>query len=56
MAAHIKAQGVSDPLTGLKNRRGFDVILSSLVATSRAGNQPLSLILADIVNPVQLFG
>lgn len=46
--ATAEAQGVSDPLTGLKNRRGFDVILSSLVATSRAGNQPLSLILADI--------
>lgn len=46
--ATAEAQGVSDPLTGLKNRRGFDIILSSQVATSRAGNQPLSLILADI--------
>ncbi|MFM8748214.1 MAG: diguanylate cyclase [Aestuariivirga sp.] len=46
--ATAEAQGVSDPLTGLKNRRGFDVILSAQVAASRSGNQPLSLILADI--------
>jgi diguanylate cyclase len=39
---------VSDPLTGLKNRRGFDVILSAQVSASRSANQPLSLILADI--------
>lgn len=46
--ATAEAQGVSDPLTGLKNRRGFDVILSAQVSASRSGNQPLSLILADI--------
>ena len=46
--ATAEAQGVSDPLTGLKNRRGFDVILSAQVSASRSANQPLSLILADI--------
>ena len=46
--ATAEAQGVSDPLTGLKNRRGFDVILSAQVSASRSGSQPLSLILADI--------
>lgn len=46
--ATAEAQGLSDPLTGLKNRRGFDVVLSSQVAACRSGGQPLSLILADI--------
>jgi diguanylate cyclase len=46
--ATAEAQGLSDPLTGLKNRRGFDVVLSSQVAACRSGGPPLSLILADI--------
>lgn len=46
--ATAEAQGLSDPLTGLKNRRGFDVVLASQLATARDGAQPLSLILADI--------
>ena len=45
--ATAEAQGLSDPLTGLKNRRGFDVVLASQLATARNGGQPLSLILAD---------
>lgn len=46
--ATAEAQGLSDPLTGLKNRRGFDVVLASHLASARSGGQPLSLILADI--------
>lgn len=46
--ATAEAQGLSDPLTGLKNRRGFDVVLASQLATCRAGGPPLSLILIDI--------
>ena len=46
--ATAEAQGLSDPLTGLKNRRGFDVVLASQLAASRNGSQPLSLIIADI--------
>jgi len=46
--ANAEAQGLSDPLTGLKNRRGFDVVLASQLATARNGGQPLSLIIADI--------
>ncbi|WP_161957088.1 GGDEF domain-containing protein [Aestuariivirga litoralis] len=46
--ATAEAQGLSDPLTGLKNRRGFDVVLASHLATARNGGQPLSLIIADI--------
>lgn len=46
--ATAEAQGLSDPLTGLKNRRGFDVVLASQLAGARDGGQPLSLIIADI--------
>jgi diguanylate cyclase len=46
--ANAEAQGLSDPLTGLKNRRGFDVVLSSQVAACRGGGPPMSLILIDI--------
>ena len=46
--ANAEAQGLSDPLTGLKNRRGFDVLLAAQIATARTAGQPLSLILADI--------
>jgi diguanylate cyclase len=44
----VEAQGLSDPLTGLKNRRSFDVVLASQVVAARASGEPLSLILADI--------
>ena len=46
--ANAEAQGLSDPLTGLKNRRGFDVVLAAQLASARNAGQPLSLILADI--------
>lgn len=46
--ATAEAQGLSDPLTGLRNRRGFDVVLSAQVAACRDGGPPLSLILVDI--------
>ena len=46
--ANAEAQGLSDPLTGLKNRRGFDVVLAAQLASARNASQPLSLILADI--------
>ena len=46
--ATAEAQGLSDPLTGLKNRRGFDVVLAAHLAAARNGGQPLSLIIADI--------
>lgn len=46
--ATAEAQGLSDPLTGVNNRRSFDIILASQVAALRYSTQPLSLILADI--------
>ena len=46
--ADAEEQGLSDPLTGLRNRRSFDIMLASQVAASRNSGQPMSLIIADI--------
>ncbi|MFN4142644.1 diguanylate cyclase, partial [Aestuariivirga sp.] len=46
--ATLEQQGMSDPLTGLRNRRSLDVVLASQVAAARSAGLPLSLILADI--------
>lgn len=46
--ATAEAQGLSDPLTGLKNRRGFDMVLAAQLASARDAGLPLSLIIADI--------
>lgn len=46
--AAAEAQGLSDPLTGLKNRRGFDLTLATEIAAARSGGKPMSLVMADI--------
>ena len=46
--AAAKAEGVSDSLTALKNRRGFDLTLASEVAAARENTKPLSLVMTDI--------
>ncbi len=46
--ADAEEQGLSDPLTGLRNRRSFDIMLASQVASARNAAQPLCLIIADI--------
>ena len=46
--AVAEEQGLSDALTGLRNRRGFDITLAGEIAGSKSGGKPLSLIIADI--------
>jgi diguanylate cyclase len=46
--AAAEAQGLSDPLTGLKNRRSFDLTLAAEVSSARTSLKPLSLVMADI--------
>lgn len=46
--AVAEAQGLSDPLTSLKNRRGFDLTLAAEIAAARSGGKPMSLVMADI--------
>ena len=46
--AEAQALGVSDALTLLKNRRGFDLCLASAIADAAQSSKPVSLIMADI--------
>ena len=46
--ADAEEQGLNDPLTGLRNRRSFDIMLASQVAAARNSTHPLCLIIADI--------
>jgi diguanylate cyclase len=45
---HIQQEAMQDPLTGVKNRKTFDVAIAKLVQTSRETNEPLALIMADV--------
>ena len=48
--AAAEEQGMTDPLTGLRNRRSFDVVLAAQVAAARNAAQPLSRAIAAIDN------
>jgi diguanylate cyclase (GGDEF)-like protein len=47
-------QSRTDPLTSLRNRRGFDEALKQLQATAQRYQRPLSLILIDLKNLKQI--
>lgn len=44
----IRAESLTDPLTGLGNRKYFDRAVEAAVKTSAANNEPLSLLMFDI--------
>lgn len=44
----IRAESLTDPLTGLGNRKYFDRALEAAVATAQEDGEPLSLLLFDI--------
>lgn len=44
----IRAETLTDPLTGLGNRKYFDRAVTDAVTTSMAGGRPLSLLMFDI--------
>ena len=44
----VRDEVLTDPLTGLLNRRGFDRALSASLEASRCGLAPLSLVMIDI--------
>jgi diguanylate cyclase len=44
----IRAESLTDPLTGLGNRKYFDRMIETAVQTSLAANEPLSLLMFDI--------
>jgi len=44
----IRAESLTDPLTGLGNRKYFDRMIEMAVQTALANNEPLSLLMFDI--------
>jgi diguanylate cyclase len=44
----IRTESLTDPLTGLGNRKYFDRMIESSVQTARANGEPLSLLMFDI--------
>jgi diguanylate cyclase len=44
----IRAESVTDPLTGLGNRKYFDRMIETAVQTALANDEPLSLLMFDI--------
>lgn len=44
----IQQEAMLDPLTGVKNRKTFDVELEACVRASRAEDRPLALVMADV--------
>ena len=47
-ALELRSQTFSDGLTGIANRRHFDVAMEKEVRRAKRGNQPLSLLMIDI--------
>jgi len=46
--AQIQQQALTDPLTGLFNRRSFELQLDQEVLMAKRTHQPLSLIMLDV--------
>jgi diguanylate cyclase len=44
----LREDVLTDPLTGLTNRRGFDVTLAALKMAADAGDEPFTLVMLDI--------
>jgi len=44
----IQREALSDPLTGISNRKSFDQALVSLIEETRESGRPLALIMADV--------
>ena len=46
--ASIQLEAMTDPLTGIRNRKTFDDSITKLIDLSEENDEPLSLILADV--------
>lgn len=44
----VRQEAMTDPLTGMRNRKCFDVAIEELIASSRIKGAPLALIMADV--------
>jgi diguanylate cyclase len=47
-AAELEVEALTDPLTGVRNRRGFDLTLPRMVATAHAVGRPLAIAVIDV--------
>lgn len=45
---HIQQEAMTDPLTGVKNRKSFDTMIDNLVEHAKQTQEPLALVVADI--------
>ncbi|HTQ12787.1 MAG TPA: diguanylate cyclase [Rhizomicrobium sp.] len=45
---NIRKESLTDPLTGIANRKAFDTELAQAIAQARAAGEPLSLMMCDI--------
>lgn len=45
---HIQQEAMLDPLTGVKNRKTFDLEIARLIAEAKESGEPLALIMADV--------
>lgn len=48
LADHLRTQALHDPLTGVLNRRGLDLVVPQVTATSARGEQPVTVGLLDL--------
>jgi diguanylate cyclase (GGDEF)-like protein len=48
LASHMRQLAVSDPLTGILNRRGFEQEAAPLLASARRRRRPVTMVMADI--------
>lgn len=44
----LREDVLTDPLTGLRNRRGFDIVIASLKTVAEASGEPFSIVMIDI--------
>ncbi|SLN77420.1 GGDEF domain-containing protein [Oceanibacterium hippocampi] len=45
---NVRKESLTDPLTGVANRKSFDVRLAELIGSSAAKGEPLALVMCDI--------
>lgn len=46
--AALRSESLTDPLTGLSNRKFFDAALAEAIARAKQNGEPLSLLIADV--------
>lgn len=45
---HIQQEAMTDPLTGVKNRKSFDTAIVKMIRTAKESGEPLALVIGDV--------